>query len=126
MTPLSVNNKIHHIQSDPEKPLLWVLRDELGLKGTKYGCGVGVCGACLVQLAPAAVAACLSLNPALNGHSMRWRGQAQRVLEHQDVVLVLGIHGLDAVERSHILFDVDLFRVLDVVFEPLNGYRAVL
>jgi len=50
MTPLSVNNKIHHVQSDPEKPLLWVLRDELGLKGTKYGCGVGVCGACLVLL----------------------------------------------------------------------------
>ena len=50
MTPLSVNNEIHHVQSDPEKPLLWVLRDELGLKGTKYGCGMGVCGACLVLL----------------------------------------------------------------------------
>jgi hypothetical protein len=52
---------------------------------------------------------------------MRWRGQAQRVLEHQDVVLVLGIHGLDAVERFRVLFDVDLLRVLDVVFEPLHG-----
>ena len=45
MTPLTVNNEIHHVQSDPEKPLLWVLRDELVLKGTKYGCRVGVCGA---------------------------------------------------------------------------------
>lgn len=74
MTPLSVNNEIHHVQSGPEKPLLWVLRDELGLKVTKYGCGVGVCGASLVQIAPAAVAACLSLNAALDAHSMRWRG----------------------------------------------------
>jgi isoquinoline 1-oxidoreductase beta subunit len=47
---LTVNGKLHHVQVDPEKPLLWVLRDELGLKGTKYGCGVGVCGSCLVLL----------------------------------------------------------------------------
>ncbi len=50
MITLTVNGKTHHLQADPDKPLLWVLRDELGLKGTKYGCGVGVCGACLVLL----------------------------------------------------------------------------
>jgi isoquinoline 1-oxidoreductase beta subunit len=50
MIPLTVNGNTHRAQSDPEKPLLWVLRDELGLKGTKYGCGAGVCGACLVLL----------------------------------------------------------------------------
>ncbi|MGA7179824.1 MAG: molybdopterin cofactor-binding domain-containing protein [Thiobacillaceae bacterium] len=50
MILLAVNGKTYRAQSDPEKPLLWVLRDELGLKGTKYGCGVGVCGACLVLL----------------------------------------------------------------------------
>lgn len=50
MITLTVNSKTHHVQADPDKPLLWLLRDELGLKGTKYGCGVGVCGACLVLL----------------------------------------------------------------------------
>jgi isoquinoline 1-oxidoreductase beta subunit len=50
MIPLTVNGVTYRVQADPEKPLLWVLRDELGLKGTKYGCGVGVCGTCLVLL----------------------------------------------------------------------------
>lgn len=48
MTTLTVNGKIHEVDADPGKPLLWVLRDQLGLKGTKYGCGVGICGACVV------------------------------------------------------------------------------
>ncbi|MGE5320410.1 MAG: molybdopterin cofactor-binding domain-containing protein [Hyphomicrobiaceae bacterium] len=59
MIPLTVNGTTYHAQSDPEKPLLWVLRDELGLKGTKYGCGVGVCGACLVLLDGAPAHACM-------------------------------------------------------------------
>ena len=50
MIPITVNGKRHAVEADADKPLLWVLRDELGLKGTKYGCGVGVCGACLVLL----------------------------------------------------------------------------
>ena len=50
MISITVNGKDYRVAADPEKPLLWVLRDELGLKGTKYGCGVGVCGACLVLL----------------------------------------------------------------------------
>ncbi len=59
MTPLTVNGIPYRAQSDPEKPLLWVLRDELGLKGTKYGCGVGMCGACLVLLDGTPNHACL-------------------------------------------------------------------
>lgn len=50
MVAITVNDKVHEVDTDSDKPLLWVLRDELGLKGTKYGCGVGVCGACLVLL----------------------------------------------------------------------------
>ncbi len=50
MITLMLNGKIHELDADPDKPLLWVLRDEVGLKGTKYGCGVGVCGACVVLL----------------------------------------------------------------------------
>lgn len=50
MTDLFVNGASHKLRSDPDKPLLWVLRDELGLTGTKYGCGTGACGACIVLL----------------------------------------------------------------------------
>jgi isoquinoline 1-oxidoreductase subunit alpha len=55
---LSVNNKMHNIDVEPETPLLWVLRDNLNLTGTKYGCGLGLCGACTVHLDGQAVRAC--------------------------------------------------------------------
>ena len=45
-----VNGVAYDIASDPETPLLWVLRDELGLTGTKFGCGIAACGACTVQV----------------------------------------------------------------------------
>jgi aerobic-type carbon monoxide dehydrogenase small subunit (CoxS/CutS family) len=48
--PLSVNGRSHSVDVSPETPLLWVLRDTLGLTGTKYGCGMGLCGACTVHL----------------------------------------------------------------------------
>jgi isoquinoline 1-oxidoreductase alpha subunit len=47
-TPLSVNGKSYAVKAAPETPLLWVLRDELMLTGTKYGCGIAQCGACTV------------------------------------------------------------------------------
>jgi len=47
---ITVNGEEKQIQSDPDTPLLWVLRDELGLKGSKFGCGVGHCGACTVHM----------------------------------------------------------------------------
>ncbi len=47
---LTVNGERHAVDVPPETPLLWVLRDELGLTGTKYGCGKALCGACLVHL----------------------------------------------------------------------------
>lgn len=50
MPALDVNGKRHEVEADPETPLLWVLRDDLGLTGTKYGCGVAQCGACTVHL----------------------------------------------------------------------------
>ncbi|MBO0145227.1 (2Fe-2S)-binding protein [Agrobacterium sp. Ap1] len=45
---LQVNNQIYDVNSEPDTPLLWVIRDELGLTGTKYGCGLAQCGACSV------------------------------------------------------------------------------
>ena len=49
-TNLNVNGKQVTVDVEPEMPLLWVLRDELGLTGTKYGCGIAMCGACAVHL----------------------------------------------------------------------------
>jgi len=55
---ITVNGVVHEVTSDPEPPLLWVLRDELHLTGTKYGCGVAACGACTVHLGGVAVRSC--------------------------------------------------------------------
>ena len=58
MTKLSVNGKTVEVDVDPATPLLWVLRDALGLTGTKFGCGMALCGACTVHLAGNAVRSC--------------------------------------------------------------------
>jgi len=50
MTALTVNGKTYEVDVEPETPLLWVLRDTIGLTGTKYGCGIAQCGACTVHI----------------------------------------------------------------------------
>jgi len=60
MITLNINKKKYEIDVDPETPLLWVLRDTLNLMGTKYGCGVAQCGACVVHLNGDAVRSCVT------------------------------------------------------------------
>lgn len=60
MITLTVNNKQVDLDIDPNTPLLWVLRDHLDLVGTKYGCGVAQCGACVVHLEGEAVRSCVT------------------------------------------------------------------
>ncbi len=60
MLSLKVNGESHTLSSLPDQPLLWVLRDGMGLKGTKYGCGVGVCGSCIVHVDGEPVRACMT------------------------------------------------------------------
>ncbi len=55
---IRINGNTYDVESEGNKPLLWVLRDELGLTGTKYGCGIGQCGACTVHLDGTAVRSC--------------------------------------------------------------------
>ncbi|GAA0544447.1 isoquinoline 1-oxidoreductase alpha subunit [Rhizomicrobium palustre] len=57
---LNVNGADHNVEVDPDTPLLWVLRDAMNLKGTKYGCGSGLCGACTVHVDGAPVRACMT------------------------------------------------------------------
>jgi len=57
---LTINGRAHTVDVEPEMPLLWVLRDELGLTGTKYGCGIGVCGACTVHVDGQPVRTCVT------------------------------------------------------------------
>ena len=58
MARLTVNGVEHEVDAEPDTPLLWVLREQLGLTGTKYGCGVGACGACTVHVDGVAVRSC--------------------------------------------------------------------
>ncbi|WP_462250724.1 (2Fe-2S)-binding protein [Ferruginibacter sp.] len=60
MISLNVNQKNYQVDVSPDMPLLWVIRDTLGLTGTKYGCGVAQCGACVVHLNGEAVRSCIT------------------------------------------------------------------
>lgn len=60
MITIKVNRIPRHLDIEPEMPLLWVLRDELGLTGTKYGCGIGQCGACTVHVDGEATRSCIT------------------------------------------------------------------
>jgi isoquinoline 1-oxidoreductase alpha subunit len=67
MTRLTVNGKAVEVDADPGTPLLWALRDNLGLTGTKFGCGIAACGACTVQVGGQAVRACVTPISSVSG-----------------------------------------------------------
>ena len=58
MTRLAINGTVHEVNIDPDTPLLWVIREWVGLTGTKYGCGIAQCGACTVHVDGVAVRSC--------------------------------------------------------------------
>ena len=67
MTRITVNDKTIDVDAAPDTPLLWVLRDHLAMTGTKFGCGMALCGACTVHLEGAAVRSCVLPLEALEG-----------------------------------------------------------
>jgi isoquinoline 1-oxidoreductase subunit alpha len=70
MTALSINGKTHHVEVEDDTPLLWVLRDTIGLTGTKYGCGIAQCGACTVLVDGAPMRSCQIPVATLGGRSV--------------------------------------------------------
>ena len=70
MTSLTINGSAHQVDVEGDTPLLWVIRDEVGLTGTKFGCGVGVCGACTVLLEGEPTRSCVLPVRAVAGRSI--------------------------------------------------------
>ena len=70
MINLDINGRFHAVDADPDTPLLYVLRDELGLNGAKFGCGLGQCGACTVLIDGSAEFSCITPISALPGRKI--------------------------------------------------------
>ena len=87
MTTFFLNGKQVQVEDDPSTPLLWVLRDSLGITGTKYGCGMALCGACTVHLNGKAVRSCVT---------------PMRLLANAEVITIEGIsaNGPHPVQRA--------------------------
>ena len=84
MIRLNINGKEHNLDSDTDTPLLWVLRDELELTGTKYGCGVALCGACTVHVDGNPMRSCSLPIAAVEGKKIE-------TIEHQNKDGILSI-----------------------------------
>lgn len=69
-TELDVNGKLHTVDVPGDKPLLWVLREDLGVTGTKFGCGIASCGACTVHIDGAPLRACVTPVSAVEGKTI--------------------------------------------------------
>jgi isoquinoline 1-oxidoreductase alpha subunit len=93
MLTLNINGRAYPLDIEPETPLLWVLRDEIGLTGTKFGCGAGLCGACTVHVDGAAQRSCQLAAGDVSG---------KRIV----TIEALGANGLHAVQKAWIEHDV--------------------
>ena len=67
MSALNVNGREHTVDADPDTPILWALRDTLGMTGTKFGCGAALCGACTVHMDGQAIRSCITPISAAEG-----------------------------------------------------------
>lgn len=67
---LNINKMLHQVDVDPDTPLLWVIRDVLGMTGTKFGCGMALCGACTVHLDERPIRSCITPVNSVVGHSI--------------------------------------------------------
>ena len=68
---IQINGETYSVADEPDRPLLWVLRDELGLTGSKFGCGVGICGSCEVHLDGQVARSCITSLSTVQGKAIR-------------------------------------------------------
>ena len=112
-TELSVNGVRVKVEAAPDTPLLWVLRDELGMTGTKFGCGMGLCGACLVHLAGQPVRTCVTpMSAALGKAITTIEGVGEDRVGHavQQAWLALGVPQCGYCQAGQIMSAVALLR----------------
>jgi isoquinoline 1-oxidoreductase subunit alpha len=84
MAALTINGKTQEVNADPNTPLLWVLREQVGLTGTKYGCGIAQCGACTVHVDGVAMRSCsVPLSIAVGKQITTIEGLAQNGVLHK-------------------------------------------
>jgi isoquinoline 1-oxidoreductase alpha subunit len=84
MLQLTINGKTHDVDVEPDTPLLWVIRDTIGLTGTKYGCGIAQCGACTVDVDGAATRSCgMQVSDAVGKKITTIEGLAQNGMLHK-------------------------------------------
>lgn len=84
---LNINGKIYEVAETLSRPLLWVLRDELGLIGTKYGCGIGICGVCAVHVDGVPVRSCITPVTGLGDRQIRTLEGLATVGEDGEILL---------------------------------------
>lgn len=138
--PIVVNGQSHEVEADERMPLLWVLRDRLLLTGTKFGCGIGVCGACTVHIDGAAVRSCVTPLAAvanrpvttIEGLSPDGKHPLQRAwAEHQvpqcgycQVGQLMTAAAL--LDRTPRATDADILQVMDTVYCRCGTYARIL
>lgn len=79
MLELKINSQVHQFSGDPEMPLLWYLRDELAMTGTKFGCGLALCGACTVHVDGVPTRSCMTPVSVVAGREVTTIEAAERV-----------------------------------------------
>jgi isoquinoline 1-oxidoreductase alpha subunit len=84
---LTINGETYQVVDSPDRLLLWVLRDELGLTGTKFGCGIGLCGSCTIHLNGVTTRACITMLSTAQDKEIRTIEGLAKVYENAETVL---------------------------------------
>mgnify|MGYP001553376439 CR=1 FL=1 len=118
MILLNINGKKHEVSVDPEMPLMWVLRDVIGLTGTKYGCGIGTCGSCKVMMDGSPIQSCMiPVSMAENKEIVTIEGESKNLKLLQESWMELNVPQCGFCQPGQLIAATAL---LDKVEQPTN------